>query len=82
MDHGAELVALCDALGSGAPTDPASERQALVEVAGADATERAIGIIATFQMMNRLLDGVGAPVNPHLHAIAVELGFDPKDLPR
>jgi len=48
----------------------------------AEAAERAIGVIATFQMMNRALDGVGAPVHPHLHPFAIELGFNPNDLPR
>ncbi len=82
LPFGAELVALTDALGSGAPSDPAAERQRLVDAAGPEAAERAIGVIATFQMMNRALDGVGAPVNPHLHPFAIELGFDPNHLPR
>lgn len=51
---------------------------------GPNATERAAGVAATFQMMNRLLDGVGAPVNnrPHFAPIAEAMGFDLADVPR
>lgn len=62
--------------------EPAAQRAALVTVAGEAVAERAIGVCATFQMMNRLLDGVGAPVRSSLHGIAAELGFNPADLPR
>ncbi|MEM7324730.1 MAG: hypothetical protein AAF531_16700 [Actinomycetota bacterium] len=50
--------------------------------AGEAVAERAVSVCATFQMMNRLLDGVGAPVNARLHPLAAELGFEPGDLPR
>ena len=82
LPFGAELVALADALGSGGPSDPSVERNALIAAAGPEAAERAVGVVATFQMMNRALDGVGAPVHPHLHPFAIELGFDPHHLPR
>ena len=61
---------------------PTAERDALVAAAGEAVAERAIGVAATFQMMNRLLDGVCAPVNKRLHPIAQELGFEPADIPR
>lgn len=62
--------------------DPAATRSALVVAGGEAVAERTIGVAATFQMMNRLLDGVGAPVRRQLHAIAAELGFEPEDIPR
>lgn len=80
--HGAELRALTDALTGRTTEEPAAERDALVVVAGAPMAERAVAVCATFQMMNRLLDGVGAPVHPSLHPLAAELGFDPAELGR
>lgn len=82
VPHGAELTALATALTTKTSAEPVVERSALIEVAGPEVAERAIGVCATFQMMNRLLDGVGAPVRSSLHGIATELGFDPADLPR
>lgn len=80
--NGAELSALVEAMTTRTAAEPVAERDALIAAAGNDAAERAIGVCATFQMMNRLLDGVGAPVSPRLHGIARKLGFDPEDIPR
>ncbi len=82
VEFGSELRALTDALTVNTDREPTVERDHLVAVAGEAVAERAIGVCATFQMMNRLLDGVGAPVRKSLHGIAAELGFDPADLPR
>lgn len=82
LPFGAELLALTDALTTRTDAEPADQRAALIAAAGEAAAERAIGVCATFQMMNRLLDGVGAPVRASLHPIAVELGLDPELLPR
>ncbi len=79
---GPELAALVEALTTRTDVEPVAERAALIEAADESIAERAIGVCSTFQMMNRLLDGVGAPVNPSLHGIAKQLGFDPADLPR
>lgn len=73
---------MTDAVATAWTVEPVAERDALVAAGGAAVAERAIGVAATFQMMNRLLDGVGAPVRPQLHAIAIELGFDPDDIVR
>ena len=54
----------------------------MVDALGAAAAERAVGVCATFQMMNRLLDGVGAPVDKALHPLAVELGYTESDITR
>ena len=82
IHYGAELVALADAMGTKWIADPVAERNALIAAGGAAVAERAIGVAATFQMMNRLLDGVGAPVRPQLHEIAIQLGFESTDIPR
>lgn len=82
LAFGPELAALAHAITTNSVDAPTAARDALVAVAGTEVAERAIGVAATFQMMNRLLDGVGAPINPRLHPLAQELGFDPGDIPR
>ncbi|MDB4102781.1 hypothetical protein N9549_01765 [Acidimicrobiales bacterium] len=82
MRFGAELAALAQAMGTWWTEPPTAARDALVAVAGTEVAERAVGVAATFQMMNRLLDGVGAPVHQRLHPLAVELGFEPAAIPR
>ncbi len=82
IDYGAEIEPLTTALTTNTSAEPVVQRAALVAAAGPAVAERAIGVCATFQMMNRLLDGVGAPVNASLHPLAAELGFDPAELPR
>lgn len=74
-------MALVDALTTEVRAEPVAERNAVVAELGGAATERAVGVIATFQMMNRLLDGVGAPVHPSLLELGLELGFRRDDLP-
>ncbi len=79
---GPELRALTDALTTATDAEPEPQQDALVAAAGPLVAERAIGVCATFQMMNRLLDGVGAPVRRSLHPLAAELGVDPAEIPR
>lgn len=75
-----ELAELTNALTVNPTVDPVAERAALVAIAGPDAAERAVAVCATFQLMNRLLDGVGAPIPTSLDSLAVELGFDLDDV--
>jgi hypothetical protein len=84
IEAGAELLAFADGLGLDPSVDLTPERDALIARLGRAATERAAGVAATFQMMNRLLDVVGAPVNnrPHLEPIAEALGYHLADIPR
>lgn len=82
VEFGPLLRDLTDALTTGRQDDLGPARSALIEAAGEAVTERAIAVCATFQMMNRLLDGVGAPVSKSLHPIAAALGFRPEELPR
>jgi len=79
---GTQLASLADAMTTRTDAQPRTEREALVALLGEAATERAISICATYQMMNRLLDAVGAPVHPHFLPIAEELGFHSDDLER
>ncbi|NNE96019.1 MAG: hypothetical protein HKN24_08315 [Acidimicrobiales bacterium] len=82
LPAGAELLAVTDALTTNHRGSIEAERRALVEALGPSAAERAIGVCATFQMMNRALDGVGAPVAASLRPLAADLGFDPNSIPR
>ena len=82
MPGGATLSAFTEALTANHLGDLAAVRDGLVDDLGPAAAERAVGIAATFQMMNRALDGVGAPVSPDLHPLANELGFSPEDITR
>ncbi len=77
-------MAFADALDQHATTDLAEARDQLVSAVGKAGAERAAGVVATFQMMNRLLDGVGAPVNnrKHFEPVAEALGFKLSDIPR
>ena len=84
IEGGAELLAFTDVMGLDPTIDPSRERTGLIDRLGPAAAERAVGIAATFQMMNRLLDGVGAPVNnrPHFEPVATAMGFHLSDIPR
>jgi hypothetical protein len=84
IEGGLELLAFSDALGLDPTIDPTTAREALVAEIGPAAAERAAGVAATFQMMNRLLDGVGAPVNnrPHFAPVAEAMGFHLADIPK
>lgn len=77
-------MAFADALDQRSTTDLTDARDKLVAAVGQAGAERAAGVVATFQMMNRLLDGVGAPVNnrKHFEPIAEALGFRLSDIPR
>ncbi len=79
---GPALAAFTDALTTNHLGDLTSVRADLVDALGPVGAERAIGVAATFQMMNRALDGVGAPVSRDLHPLAVELGFAPEEITR
>ena len=76
----AELAALARALTVHPAVDPVAERDAVIAVLGRDGAERAVSVCATFQLMNRLLDGVGAPVPRTLDGLALELGFELADV--
>ncbi len=82
IDAGAPLLGLTDALTTRLVGDVTAERNDLIGSLGQQKTERSIAVCATFQMMNRALDGVGAPVAASIKPLAAELGFDPDTIPR
>ena len=75
IPHAAELVGLMEALTINPTTDPVAARDALVAVAGEEAAERAVGVIATFNLMNRMLDATGTPVSAGYDELGVSMGF-------
>ena len=46
---------------------------------GRNAADRVAMVAANFQMMNRLLDAIGAPVSPRLFPLAEEMGLTVPD---
>jgi hypothetical protein len=82
IDGGAALAAFTDAITVDHLSDLTTVRADLVSALGAVGAERVVSIASTFQMMNRALDGVGAPVGADLHPIAKQLGFEPTDITR
>lgn len=82
LPGGPQLAAFTEALTTDHLGDLGSVRTDLVDALGPVGAERVVSIASTFQMMNRALDGVGAPVGTDLHAIAALLGFAPEDITR
>ena len=82
VDGGTELQALAEALTTVTDADPWAERDGLVAALGPALAERAVGVCATFQMMNIMLDATGAPVRGKLDDVAAILGFEPSDITR
>lgn len=82
ISAGQELAALVETMTTRPNQDPNTERLALVAKAGERVAERAIAVCATFNLMNRLLDGVGAPTPLNARPMAVHLGFSVEELPR
>lgn len=75
LSGGTAMAAFTDALTTNHLADLSEVRQTLVTAFPGPAAERVVAVAATFQMMNRALDGVGAPVSRALHGLAAELGF-------
>ncbi|MGI8794133.1 MAG: hypothetical protein ACR2H3_13335 [Acidimicrobiales bacterium] len=68
IEWGVELRQFATALTRG--DGVADARAALVAAASPEAAERAAGVIANFQMMNRILDATGCPVHARMHPMA------------
>ena len=62
--HGAALVRLVEAMWHQEPSEMASAREALLEVAGPDVLVDAVAVSANFHMMTRVADGTGTPLDP------------------
>jgi hypothetical protein len=76
---GRELVAFADAAVLRDDDEMTIARDRLLTVAGPRAVVRAAGVVGTFEMMNRLLDGIGVPIGAHAAPMAAVLGVDVPD---
>ena len=74
---GHELVAFTDAAVLHDADEVGPAREALLAVAGPEATARAATVAGNFAMMNRLLDGIGVGPHPSMLPIGDELGVHP-----
>ncbi len=68
---------MADALASGERDVIGVARQELVATVGPITAGAAIGVIANFQMMNRILDATGVPTPPDRVGLADAIGVDP-----
>lgn len=73
--HGCELRALTDAAVLRDPYERDIALDALVEAAGEAAARRAAATAGNFEMMNRLLDGIGVGPRDQMATIAPALGL-------
>lgn len=68
---------MVDALLTGDPGVIGAARTKLVDALGSVTAAAAIGVIANFQMMNRILDATGVPTPPDRVGLAQAIGVDP-----
>ena len=77
--HGARLLAFTDAVMGDADTLLAPEREALCAALSPDAFVDACALIAAFNVVDRIADATGIPLDPMLHAasgdVRAELGL-------
>ena len=59
---GEVILPFVDAVMTGAEADRQSARDSIVESLGAESLVDAAGVLANFQMMNRVAEGTGIPV--------------------
>lgn len=76
LSLGRELLAFVDAAVLADADELPVARAVLLERAGPAVVTAVAGVIATFEMMNRILDAIGAPVGGFLVDIAVELDVE------
>lgn len=76
--NGLKLLHLADAVSSLDPEQLNAARRSLSEQSTAWVAA-AIAVASNFQMMNRILDATGVPVNPRLASTGQELGFSEQD---
>lgn len=69
-----ELLAFADAAVLADPHEMALARARLLAAIGEPGTVRAAACAGNFQMMNRLLDAIGAPIGAAGRHLAAELG--------
>lgn len=81
FEPGLALIALADAVCSKDPTRLATARANFVRHTP-QYVAAAVAVAANFQMMNRILDATGVPINDRFADIGRELGFEERDWTR
>ena len=76
---GRELIAFTDAAVLGQSPEMTEARRNLMEAGGEAAVIRAAACAGNFEMMNRLLDAIGAPVGDGSVRLAEKLGLTVPD---
>jgi len=74
VEHGAAIIAFVDSVVLRDEYEIDAAREELASCIGAAATERVAMVAGNFSMMNRALDGVGAPVDRGHDELAAEMG--------
>ena len=74
-----EILALTDAVVMHDNAEYPDARVRAELLLGRDAADRVAMVAANFQMMNRLLDAIGAPVSSRLDPLAEEMGLTVPD---
>ena len=74
VPHGAELLALVDAIALLDFYELPDARADLIAAAGTGAATRAVAVCANFEGINRVVDAVGVPVNKRFYDIGNDLG--------
>ena len=68
--HAAELIAFVDAVMAGDEPELASAREALRSVLSADAFVDACAVLGAFNIVDRIADATGLPLDPQLQAMS------------
>ena len=72
---GPELLAFTDALVLRDTDELEPAREDLRLLGGENAVRGAAGVVATFEMMNRILDAIGAPISPRYMDTEISLAI-------
>jgi hypothetical protein len=71
--HGARLVAFTEAVMAGDSARMDAERRALIGVLGEEAFVDVVATIAAFNVVDRIADATGIPLDPLMQAISVDV---------
>jgi hypothetical protein len=71
VEHGAEILAFVEAIMRGEPGD--GERERLRAVVSPEAFVDAVALIASFNVVDRIADATGIPLDPALEAMSGDL---------
>ena len=71
--HGARLLAFTDAVMRGEDASVARERRALVSVLSPEAFVDVCGLIAAFNVVDRVADATGIPLDPMMLAMSGDI---------